>query len=270
MVEKTVPVATAAWYNRLLGCRDRREEMSRMMKTGRGSGDETQLCLLMMVLELVLASPPEGLKNLVFELDFHPLHDSSRAGVTDRTSLITTIQDVPAALHSSAPPQQREGGGQATAGLQPPQPMDTTWNLLSESLCATLESDTTSGLSAGHGSHGSRSLEATAPRWREVVVVQVHVGQKMPQGVPALRRGKANQRGVTPLGKHRPRRRFAGVRCEEHSRSLVLPDGSRCCSERSRLQVAARSGFGQDLAVGRRRILHQDCLLVTGRLPECI
>ncbi|KAA8586487.1 hypothetical protein FQN60_000323 [Etheostoma spectabile] len=143
-----------------------------------------------------------------------------------------------------------------------------------EPLCSTSEPESLvvdPGLSAGHGSHRSGSLDRTGPRRAEVVVVQVHVGQEVTQGVPALGRWQANQGGVTSVGEHGPHWRLAGLGCEHWSRILVFPQRrgrSWCGSERGGLQVGAPPQVGQYFTVGRRRVLHQNRLLIAGRLPE--
>uniref|UniRef100_G3QC92 Uncharacterized protein n=1 Tax=Gasterosteus aculeatus TaxID=69293 RepID=G3QC92_GASAC len=95
--------------------------------------------------------------------------------------------------------------------------------------------------------------------------------RRCPQGVPALGRRQADQGGVTSLGEHSRRGRLAGLRCGHRSRILGFPrrrgQGGRG-SERGWLQVGAPPGVSQDLTVGRRRVLHQNGLLVAGRLPK--
>lgn len=130
------------------------------------------------------------------------------------------------------------------------------------------------GLPAGHGSHrSSSSLDGAGPRRGEVVVVQVHVGQEMTQGVPALGRRQAYQGGVTSLGEHSRHRRLAGLGCVDRRRILVFPGRKQWWwrgSEWGRLQIGAPPRVSQDLTVGRRRILHQNCLLIARRLPKYI
>lgn len=105
-------------------------------------------------------------------------------------------------------------------------------------------------------------------------MVQVHVGQQMAQRVPALGRRQPYEGGVTSLREYSHHRRLAGLRSEDRSRILVFPRRRKwrwvCGSERGGLQVGAPPRVGQDLAVGRRRVLHHDGVLVAGRLSEYI
>ena len=190
-------------------------------------------------------------------------------------------------LNRRAPTQQGEGCREATAGVQAPQSVDPLEPLeLSlearypplKSLYPPLKSlysasDPESillspGLSAGHGCHGGGILQGARRRRREVVVVQVHVGQEVTQGVPALRGGQAYQGGVASTREHSRHRKLAGLGREHGSGILVFPDRWWRCTERGGFQVGAPTWVGQDLAVGRRRILHQHGHLVAGRLPE--